>query len=245
MRVFTTLLIFLVTLTVVSCRQTPAINIKARQDLEKYFLTGSYDVKVFGNVAYTNPRIVELQKKMADAIRQHSEWFAEYRQKFDFPLPYHPNLGLSPEEYKEYLILTSKSKPELQLTGVEKVEVELKKNSILFFTRGGLQFFNGFEIDLKHNRITMNGHVLEFLSTESVTDSNNVFRSPYSGYTWQFLEPGNAIKLPPEDYKKQNTSIYKVTIGQLETGNRTILIVKGLEFDNGQKVFDFEAPIVF
>ena len=82
------------------------MEVKIRQDMEKNFPAGTYDARVFGNVAYSNPRIVELQRKMTESIRRNAEWFAAFREKYDYPLPYHPNLGLSTDEYKEFLLIT-------------------------------------------------------------------------------------------------------------------------------------------
>lgn len=245
LRIKSVLIISVLSLIMTSCADQSGMEFKIRNDLQSCFQTMTYKAQVYGNVAYSDPRLLELQKRMTEAVKQKSAWFKEYKQMYGQPVPYHPNLGLSQDEYKELLQLYSQNKPELQLSAVEDVEVTAKKNSILFKGKNDLQFMNDLEIDIRNNLVRLNGHELEFLEEENTNDADNIFRTSYSAYTYQFLEPGNAVKLSPNDYKKQNVSIYKVTIGKLERGNRTFMIIKGLEFDGGQKTFDFEAPIIF
>jgi hypothetical protein len=230
---------------ITSCQEQSGMEFKIRQDLKSCFQTMDYKAQVYGNVAYNDPRLLELQKIMTDAVKQKPAWFKEHKQMYGQPVPYHPNLGLSKEEYNELLQLYSQNKPELQLSSVEDVEVIVKKNKVRFNGKNDLQFMDNLEIDIRENIIRMNGHTLEFLGEESTDNADNIFKTAYTAYSYQFLEPGNAVKIPSGDYKKQDVSIYKVTVGKLERGNRTFMIVKGLEFDKGQKTFDFEAPVIF
>ena len=161
------------------------------------------------------------------------------------PLPFHENLGLTPVEYNQFLRLSATIKPELKRTRVLSLDIMHKKTEIQFRGVGQLQFFDDVIIHFKDRSITLNEIKLKYMSEESAPDTNNIFRSPWKGYTWQYLSPENALQIPKDEYQMNNVTIYKLTIGKLEKGNRTFIIAKGIEYDKGEKVFDFEAPIIF
>jgi len=228
-----------------SCSQPSGMDFKIRKDLESYFNTGIREAQIFGQVGFSNARLLELQKRMTNAINQNSAWFESYKKEFDLPLPYHPNFGLSAAEYTELLKLYETNKPELQKTGTEKIDVIRKKNKIEFKGKGKLKFLNRFTINLNDNTIDFNDQILKYVSAESSSDTNHIFKSAWSGYTYEYLEPENALEIPKKDYRKQDFSIYRVTVGRMDSGNRTLLIIKGLQYKKGKKVFDFEAPVLF
>jgi hypothetical protein len=182
---------------------------------------------------------------MTEAIQKNAEWFSEYRKNNSLPLPYHRNLGLTPADYNEFLRLSSANKPILKRTSVLSLDILHKKTEIQFRGVGQLQFFDDVIIHFKDRSITLNEKKLKYLSEESAPDTNNIFRSPWKGYTWQYFSPENALQIPKDEYQMKNVTIYKLTIGKLEKGNRTFIIAKGIEYDKGEKVFDFEAPIIF
>lgn len=55
------------------------------------------------------PRLVELKQKLESAVRRDTLFFAEYLRRGkpdpDAPLPYHPRMGITEEEYEELLRL--------------------------------------------------------------------------------------------------------------------------------------------
>jgi hypothetical protein len=245
MKVFRGLSIIAIAFVLLSCNRVPEKNMAITQDLLSYLPEGKFDVQVFGEVSYGDPMLVTLQKKMTEAIQKNAEWFAEYRKNNSLPLPYHKNLGLTPAEYNEFLRLSSANKPILKRTSVLSLDIMHKKTEIQFRGVGQLQFFDDVIIHFKDRSITLDEKKLKYLTEESAPDTNNIFRSPWKGYTWQYLSPDNALQIPKDEYQKKNVTIYKVTIGKLEKGNRTFIITKGIEYDKGEKVFDFEAPIIF
>jgi hypothetical protein len=245
MKVIPGIAIAVLTIALCSCNRMTEETLAIKQDLLNYLPEGKFDVGVYGEVAYDDPRLVELQTKMVEALRKNAEWFADYKQNNDLPLPYHVNLGLTPFEYKEFLVLSSKNKPVLKRTHVLSLDIIQKNNELQFRGVGLLEFFNDVIIHFRRNTITLNENELKYLSAESSPDTNNIFRSPWKGYSWQYLSPENALQIPQDEYKSKNVTIYKVTIGKLEKGNRTFIVAKGIEYDKGEKVFDFEAPIIF
>jgi hypothetical protein len=52
------------------------------------------------------PELEALNNRMAAAVRANPAWFRIYATENPGQLPYHPNLGLSEEEYRRFLALT-------------------------------------------------------------------------------------------------------------------------------------------
>jgi hypothetical protein len=73
------------------------------------------------------PEIDKFVAKVAAAARLDQKWFAEYsaQGKPGAPLPYHEKLGLTPEEYKEYLKLWGMR----EFKRIEDVLLLLRENS--------------------------------------------------------------------------------------------------------------------
>jgi hypothetical protein len=244
MRIFKSLFFVLILFTAISCGRIPEENLLLQEEVMKILPAGKYDAQIFGQVAYGSPRLVALQKKMTEAIQKNAQWFADYKAQNSLPLPYHPNLGLSPGEYRELILLSQDDKPRLKKTGAEVLEIYHEKHSIGFNGMRVLEFFDDVEINFRSNTVTMNENKLKYLSQESSPDTNNIFRSPWKGYSWELLEPANAMDIPKEKYGKKSIRIFKFTVGKLERINRSFIIAKGFQYKDGEVEFEFEAPII-
>lgn len=237
----TIILMFVVFLA--SCSQEDRTSLLVEEDIREILPTGKYSAQIFGEVIYDNTRFSELQKKMTQALSEHAEWFTEYKATHELPLPHHPYMGLTMAEYKELIELSKTTRPILNGTGVENFEVIQERNSIRFKSKGQLKFFNNTEIRFRDNTVRINGMVLPYLQDVSETDTNSAFRSAWSGYCWQYTDPPNALQIPKKDYKASNVSIYTFTVARLEKANLSFIIVKGIQYKDGKKVFEFEAPV--
>src|SRR6476646_1910045 len=93
----------------ISCRNSTPNNKPAsltgdiKTDLEILLPKGNHIVDIMDGVKQT-PRQTALMKKFQDAIAKNYDWFTDYVK--DIPagelLPYHENLGMTKEEYKEF-----------------------------------------------------------------------------------------------------------------------------------------------
>lgn len=85
------------------------------------------EVPVRGSIGVVMPppEIEKYLAKVETAARKNPEWFKEYSaaSKPGVPLPYHENLGLTKEEYDEYLALWNKR----EFKGREDVMLVLRK----------------------------------------------------------------------------------------------------------------------
>lgn len=226
-----------------SCSQGDRTSLLVEEDIRKILPSGKYRAQIFGQVLYDNSRFTALQKKMTAAVQENAEWFAEYKEKHELPLPYHQNMGLTLQEYKELIELGKTVRPILNGTGEEIFEVIQEKNSIAFKSKGQLKFFNNTEIRFGNNTVRINNIELPYYQDVYETDTNSAYRSAWSGYSWQYVDPPDALILPKQEYRGKNVSIYTFTVARLEKGNLSFIIVKGIQYKDGKKVFDFEAPV--
>jgi len=69
------------------------------------------------------PRAQELSARLQKAVSANQQWFSQYlKDNADAkPLPYHENLGLSPQEYTEFLDLSKKATLEKTASVIMKV----------------------------------------------------------------------------------------------------------------------------
>ena len=76
-------------------------------------------------------RTEELATKMSQALATNQDWWMEYIKQHagDYPLPYHANLGLTQEEYAEYLDGAAKTR-HLHKISDANVKFERKGNLI-------------------------------------------------------------------------------------------------------------------
>lgn len=202
-------------------------------------------VVIYENVIIENPRLIELQNIFTKSIQENYDWFVEYGKKNNFPLPYHQNMGLTKNEYEELQKLYKNTDFKLQESGKETITVIHDDNFIHFSSSGILEFFNDITINLSDTTIQMVDNTLKFQKIEIVTDSKNIFNSPWIGYSWRYNYPENYESMSSDYIKMGLVKYYTFTIGKIEKTGKTFMLIKGVERNNGEKYIDFEAPIIF
>jgi len=232
-------LIILIALFACSNKTIDAIDIKALLPQK------TSTVLIYENVTIENPRLLELQSTFTKSIQENYDWFVEYGKTNDLPLPYHKNMGLSKSEFDELQQLYKNAEFKLQETGKENMIVSYKENFIYFSSSGTLEFFNHIKINLADSTIQMVDNTLQFQRIDTVENSNNIFNSPWIGYTWRYNYPENYESMSSDYMKTGLVKSYTFTIGKLETTGKTFIKLKGVEMNNGEKYVDFDAPIIF
>ncbi|MEP6677077.1 MAG: hypothetical protein ABJA78_18080 [Ferruginibacter sp.] len=192
-----------------------------------------------------NSRRDELSAKFMLAIKNNYNWFLEYAKDIPEgkPMPYHPNFGLTKEEYTE--LLDYMNNTEVVSSGSENITISIQHDTIHFNAGGKLSDLNSLMIDLKANQVLFKKYQLPFYKTVNIAGEKNGFKSKWKGYDWAFYEPQ---KLDINDYKdlsNLNKKDYTVTIGKLEKTNQTFLHFEAREVVNGQKTVQIDLPVVF
>lgn len=192
-----------------------------------------------------SPREKELMAKFQAGIAEHQEWFQEQVKKSvdGENMGYHPNLGLTEEEFKEFQ--EQMDNVEVVSTGQEEIEIRKVEDIIFFKARGRLKMLEGIVIKLDEVSIQMGSHILKNPQTVEITDAKNAFRSKWKGYNWAYEYPNDEdIKSETLDFSNINAKQYKFTLAQMEATGKTFLSIKVLEVEKSQKTINIELPLL-
>lgn len=95
-------------------------------EIFKGLLEKDVAIKASIGIVVPPPEITKYIAKVEVAARENKEWFAEYAKtsKPGTPLPFHENLGLTKEEYEDYLAQWSKR----EFKSTEEVMIVLRQS---------------------------------------------------------------------------------------------------------------------
>ncbi len=225
------------------------ISRNIQKDIDLLIPSGEIMVEIMDEVTMS-PRRQVLQAKLMQAMRDNSEWFMEQQELVETAggiISYDPRLGMTEpewEEYKKYLNDMS----DMQVVASDRMKVIITKSNgiISFKANGKLSHLNATTIDTQNNIVKMNSYKLIPLDTICVTSADNVFKSAWRGYKWQFSEPEN-VTMPttPEEFANFSTKLYGLTLGLFEKTGKTYIEISGSEISEGMQTIRYKIPIVF
>ncbi len=153
------------------------------------------------------PKEIEKYDKLFDAAKtKNPEWYEEYSNEIKpgVPLPFHKNLNLTPEEYKEYLVLWGKR----EFKVIEKVGVRLEQvgDKWRVFTSGRNVRIALLRYDGKADVFkSTNGELKRIDDIEAAPET---ILGAWKGVEWRFQEE------TPLDRTKENFAIGKSADGK-------------------------------
>jgi hypothetical protein len=242
------LILLLVSLTSSGHSQTNTLHKKLtgniKNDLRMLLPTGTINADVMDGILQ-EPRQIELSNKLQSAVKQNYAWFVDYLKSVPQgqPMSYHVKLGVTKEEYAEFMDLIDNI--EIISTGTQQITIWTKDDIIQFKSGNKLSLLDSLRIDLKNN-IVLFGHLkLPFGDTLNITSNKNALKSKWTGYSWILEEP--KVYSPDElkDLNNLKMKQYKLTIGQLDKNGKTYMSLKGREIENGVRTVYFEIPVQF
>jgi len=209
-----------------------------------WFPVGEHVADIMDSVAYPH-RMVVLTERFKESIALHPEWFMETISGLQDgePMAYHPNMGLTNEEYAEYKSLTDSVMA--YSSGQEQITISMEDSILGFQGTGRLEIIDMIKIDLKENMAYISNIALPFADTVIVSDPKNSFRSAWIGYSW---ESGSALERSQfnmDSLAAMTITEYDVTVGRIERTNKTYLKVTAKEMNQGVKELNLELPILF
>jgi hypothetical protein len=245
MKPFYRLSIFLILLISCGNSQTHQQRQAISSDINNFLPNGTITVNVMDGIKQ-NKRQEELLKKFQEGIQQNYEWFVDYMQTVPNgqPMPYHPNLGLTEKEYKELQGFMN----DIELVSSGKTDITIiNTNNIIEFKTDDekLKLLEYVRIDLTRNVVTIGEYELPFSDTVNITDDKNALKSQWKGYTWKLEEPKDIDLNTLKDLETLRMKQYKFTIGHLDKNDKTFMLIKGQEIENGVKQVSFELPLIF
>lgn len=164
-----------------------------------------------------SPRFIELANKMQTTVSANKEWWLSYVKQYansGKPLPYNSKLGLTEEEYAEYLSLGKKQ----TLAKVQSCELSVKVNSDIYEFDGGanLPELTGLKINLQELTVATPFGILK--NPEPDESAGGGALGAFSGYRWHFEEG---------DIDKGDITTATFLIGKLKASGRSFIYYKG------------------
>lgn len=220
-----------------------------QQDLASLLPAGEYTVDIMDEVIMS-PRRQELQEKFMQAAKTNSEWFMQQQKIIEQTgkgISYDPRLGMTEAEWEEYKkLMYSMSDMQVSSSGTAKVIVSKKNDIITFKSEGKLASLNNTSIDIKNKTVKVNNNILPLIDTICVTNPDNVFKTAWRGYKFQFTDPPNAtMPTTQEELSNFSMSLYGFTLGLFDNSGKTYIEISASETSGGQQRIRYKIPIVF
>lgn len=218
------------------------------KDLFSFLKKGFNTYEVMNGVK-ADPRLNKLSKKLNASLKKNYDWYVEQVAKIPEgeTLPYHENLGLTPEEYREFLSLADNIT--MVSTGrISTIISQVKDHnaiSIRFPATGLVNTDGPFSVTLRDSTAYYNEIQLSYAGIITVDDDNNGLRSKWAGHSFIYEMPKG---LSLEDLKDPGTLNYhscKITVALLERPNKVMISFKEKKFVNGLKTIDIDMPLVY
>ena len=229
-------------------KELPSLHTTTRQKtnemkrLEKALIPTEDIIVDIMDEVIMSPRRQELQAKFMEAMKANPEWFLQQQKLVEQTgkgISYDPHLGMTEAEWEEFEKLDS-TMNDMQVvsSGTAKITVT-KTNDIISFKTDDkkLSSLNLTTIDIKKNSVKIFDYLLTLVDTICVTNSDNIFKSEWRGYKWEFSEPSN-LTMPTSQEALQNLSmkLYGFTLGLFEKTGKTYIEISGTETDKGMKI---------
>jgi hypothetical protein len=185
-----------------------------RSEIEKLLPPIECKVDVMG-VVYPE-RFQELNKKIQMALTTNKEWFLSYikqNAKSGEPLPYDERMGMTKDEYAEFLSLGDKR--EMRKFGSAELTIRTNADTFQFNCRRDLPL-DGVKINLRDMSITTPFAVITNPAPD--TSEGGGVIGPFSGYQWKFEK---------DDQTFNNVTTASFLIGQAKKSGRNFIYYKG------------------
>ena len=187
------------------------------------------------DLAYSD-RAVELATRLQAAVAKNDEWWIDYVKNAvpGEPLPYDERMGLTEEEYREYLALASA--PVLRQVGSVGLRFEWDGDSSVLVTATDPDLGVGeLRIDLTRERVETAYGVLADRS-EINNDAEDSPTGPWVGVQWS-LEEG--------DDELQHAVSASLSLGRLERTGEGILYFNAKQVRDRQLVRKASVVLVY
>lgn len=253
MRIFITLiLIVLITGCSKSQETKPELTGEVKKDLKILLPETEVKVDIIDGVKM-DPRYELLYAKFMTAVKENNKWFLEQQkivEQTGNPMSYHPNLGMTLQEYDEFKALIEKGPGvEMVKNGTANVTFDFQDNIIQLKGTDRLEILNDVKIDLTENIVWIGEFKLDNFQEINVDSENNGLKSKWSGYQWRYEYTNKPVGLSELDSTEDLQTIimkqYKLTIGRLDKDKSSYIEITEKEIENGVQTKTIQIPFIF
>ncbi len=215
----------------------------SRTDVENMLGEGEVTADILGIKQF--PEQEELSLRIQQSIEENYDWFVGFMQNVPNgqPMPYHPNLGVTEEEYN--YLGSMMADPELVPLSQERLAVIKSGGKFTFSANGDLKSLEVLTIDLDKNVVSFNGVEMAYEKSLNITDASKALKSKWKGYRWSYVNPVNPTAEMIADRENLNASNYAFTIGKLEKNGKTYMRVQAMDIVNGVKTVQYELSLTY
>lgn len=179
------------------------------------------------------PRVEELAKKIITAGSKNREWLFEsaMKAKPGEPIPYDERLGITRDEYKEFLELSHQTT--LREVATCKLHVVHNSDDTISLMAGNdeLQTLSALKFDIAKNSIsTPYGKLTDSKPVDYSTQKGGI--GPYTGLSFK-LEEGME-GLSDKKLTELSGKVISITFGKLVDGGRHFILYEASIAKNGQ-----------
>lgn len=206
------------------CQQSSSLI----DSLNYWLHTGQYSADILA--LKPNKKAERIGKIIQDSVSTKPEWFRNFSNKVNknSDFPYHKNLGVSPKEYADFLLL--RNKKQYGPKGIAKIEIRNEESTIKFASVGFLIGVRYLTINKSTGAAIVAppklpiAHLKEVIILKS-EDSDNEFNSPYTGFKWnQVVTEGDSLQ----------KIFYEVVLLHLDASDNVFFQITVKSANNGQ-----------
>jgi hypothetical protein len=183
----------------------------------------------------------EITNRTVKAMGEHHDWLMEYVKKYGGqgqPLPYHPNFGITEEEYK--IALTAK----LMVRPVRSAPLSLLRNNqgdIQIAAAAELLPLNGIIFKLSDSSVTTPFGKAGTPSVPKASSDDYLGLGPVQMYSWKAENASG----DPSDWSSLTGSSFELRVGMLTASGRGILVYRARRIEHGSPLDNVILIITF
>ncbi len=166
------------------------------------------------------PRAEELAEKMRNAFREKPEWLADYIKRNaqpGKPLPYHPNFGVTKDEYDELLQLSKK--PRIVTIDTKPVSFDKQDNAFTISSNGAFPFLDGTVIDTRQMSVTTRYGVLRSAQWQTSKGLDSAI-GEWRGYNWHIERLG----MGTDGARSIHLELYRLASGETYIDFKAVIV---------------------
>lgn len=180
---------------------------------------------------YMPPGLRELTLKLQQILSQRQGWWNEYSKLYarqGQPAPYHPNMGISPEEYERILQLTD----QIRFDKVSDVAISITRGDDGMFNfatlDGNLLDITGVGVNLEKRVLrTPVGEVKDGVILLAGEDDQSRNLGPWEGFRWRKQESVDA----------GNSTFLQFDLGRLVKEDKLYISMRSNKIEHGNVTF--------
>jgi hypothetical protein len=211
-----------------------AVVIFAQSEAKQYLPKGSTKFDIMQLMG--SPRLVEIAQRLQAAVAKDKDWWMSYVQtaKEGQPLPYDTRMGITKDEYNEFLSLSGKFT--LQRAGQTNLRFTWSSpDTVSIDGSKDIPQISGTLIDFKKGTVST-----PFAVLSETTVINNTLEDgptgPWVGMQWKHVEITSDFS---------SAISVKVAFGKLSRDGRGIMIYEAKVIKNNQKTTDIDLILYY